>query len=407
MLTYDEALALILANSHPLPVVERPLSAILGHVLAEPLKTSFPLPLFDNSAVDGYGVRLADTKNASPESPQTLRLIGEIQAGGRAELALEPGSAMKIMTGGLVPRSVDAVVMREYCSEQNGSVAVGYAPEQGENVRYKGAEMGAGEEVLPAGQRVTPPVVGMLATLGYAAYKVHAKPTVAIVATGDELVQPGKTLQAGQIYDSNSFALDAAVRALGVETTAILHARDTREQTHKAFAEALAKSDVVISAGGVSVGDYDHVKDVLEQELGAKTIFWRVKIKPGKPVYFGAVGEKLVFALPGNPVSALITYHLFVKPALLKLIGVPEPEVERLPAVLKAPLRKKAGRLDFVRALTVRASDNTLALTATRGQDSHMLSGLAKANSLIRFAADDEFMPEGTSTLVDMLRWSE
>ncbi|MGH9551594.1 MAG: molybdopterin molybdotransferase MoeA, partial [Terriglobales bacterium] len=257
-------------------------------------------------------------------------------------------------------------------------------------------------------------VVGQLAMLGYREFLVHRRPRVALVVTGNELVEPGQPLKPGQIYDSNSYALSAAIVALGLEPPQIHRALDTRESTRNAFHEALQEADVVISSGGVSVGDYDYVKVILE-ELGSRTIFWRVAIKPGKPVYFGVLDRtnvpdsrsKLVFGLPGNPVSVLVTYHQLVKPALCKMMGVTRAFHPTFEAMLAAPLNKKPGRLDFVRA-TARAGEGALVMAQpTRGQDSHMMSGLAKANSLIHFPADADHMDAGTIAKLDLLRWSD
>jgi molybdopterin molybdotransferase len=412
MLTYEEALALVLEHSQPLRRVERPLADLLGYALAEPAVARLPMPQFDNSAVDGYGVLLSDTREASEAAPAKLRLSGEIQAGAPGDLSLSAGCALKILTGGVVPATVDAVVMREYCQEKTGSILVGYAPKQGENIRRKGDEFPAGTEVLPVGQRVTPPVVGLLASLGYASFPVREKPAVAIIATGDELVPPGHPLAPGQIYDSNSYALQAAVKALGIEKSIILHAQDTPESTRAAFEQAIKEYDVVLSAGGVSVGDYDYVKDVLEKELHVKTIFWKIAIKPGKPVYFGVANRtdresgSLVFGLPGNPVSALVTYHQLVKPALLKLLGVAS-NTQRMSGTLRAELKKKPGRLDFVRAVAEVSQEGVVQVQPTRGQDSHMMSGLARANSLIHFPAEADRMADGSAVVVDRLDWSQ
>jgi molybdopterin molybdotransferase len=407
MLTYEEALKQILQQAAPLPTIELPLEQLLGFVLADPVVAEFAMPQFDNSAVDGFGVLLADTAAASADHPVSLKLSGEIQAGTPGNLEITAGSAIKILTGAVVPDSVDAVVMGEYCQEKNGSVTVGYAPVEGENVRRRGTEFEAGAAVLPAGLLVTPPVVGLLASLGYRSFPVHRKPSLAIIATGDELVEPGKPLQPGQIYDSNSFALGAALSAIGISQCRVLHASDSAESTRAAFQEAFASHDVIISTGGVSVGDYDFVKDVLES-LGVRTVFWRIAIKPGKPVYFGVLpsenGNKLIFGLPGNPVSGLVTYHQFVKPALRKLMGSEAP-AQKLLAKLRGQLKKKPGRLDFVRGIIQFGADGQVEVRATQGQDSHMISGLAKANSLIHFDADADRFENGTNVTVDLINW--
>jgi len=410
LLTYYEALEKIIGHSQTLPKVERKLEEMLGYVLAEPVVAKFPMPQFDNSAVDGFGVLLRDVENASENSPVSLSLLGEVQAGAARTHTIASGQAVKILTGATVPSSVEAVVMREYCEENKGRIVVKIHAEPGENIRRKGGEYPAGTEVLSAGMSVTPPVVGLLASLGFRSFAVYDKPRVAIIATGDELVPPGEPLQPGQIYNSNSFALRAALQAFGIEPTDVLHALDSAESTRAAFEKAIKNADVVISTGGVSVGDYDYVKDVLES-LGVQTVFWRIAVKPGKPVYFGIVhasassNQKLVFGLPGNPVSGLVTYHQFVLPALRKLSGCPAVEPKPATAVLGSKLRKKPGRLDFIRGQVRYLDDGSLTVEPTVGQDSHMISGLAKADSLIHFAADAESIEAGSKVLVDLLQW--
>lgn len=406
MLTYEQALEKILEKSIPLGAVTKELHEAMSYFLAETVVSPFPMPQFDNSAVDGYGVLCADLADASEHAAKPLKLSGEIQAGSTGKLSLSPGCAIKILTGAVVPQSVEAVVMREYCSEDNGDVSIGYAPTSGENIRRCGGEFPAGKEVISAGAHATPPVIGLLASLGSSSVKVHAKPYVSIIATGDELVAPGKPLEPGQIYNSNSYALASALAALGITAVQIMHAADTPEAARKAFEEALSCSDVVISTGGVSVGDYDYVKEVLEQ-LGIQTVFWRIAIKPGKPVYFGIqdAPRKLVFGLPGNPVSGLVTFHQFVRPALLKMMGSVNPENETAVATLKTGLKKKPGRLDFVRGIASHTPDGLLEVAPTVGQDSHMISGLAQADCLIHFGADDGEIKAGASVVITFLDW--
>ena len=312
----------------------------------------------------------------------------------------------------------------------------------------QGEEIEAGATVLQPGTVVTPPVLGLIATLGITEFSVHRSPRVAVVATGDELIEPGQPLAEGQIYNSNTYALVAALNALGVTDVKRFHAKDNREETTRVLQEALAFADIVISAGGVSVGEYDFIKDVCEEQ-GVETIFWRIAIKPGKPVYFGVNRQskpgQLVFGLPGNPVSALVTFNLFVKPVIARLQGA--ISTKRLfQAKAARNLKKKAGRLDFVRGQlslansgesnygqsngsknpngnkpngskpngskspnesggTKQASDITV--MPTLGQESHMLTGLAKADCLMHFAQELEFLPEGEYLPVELLNWFE
>ncbi|MGD9682993.1 MAG: gephyrin-like molybdotransferase Glp [Candidatus Obscuribacterales bacterium] len=413
--TYSEALEIIIreaeAARHKNSKEAVPLDDLLNRFTAEPILAGFDLPRFDNSAVDGYGVLTGDIETASESSPVRLSLTGTIQAGDRGDLAVASGQTVKILTGAPVPPSVEAVVMREFTRESEGTVEFFTGAGAGENIRRQAEEFKKGDQVLSAGKRVTPPVLGLIASFGHAVFPVAHAPRLAIVGTGDELVQPGSTpLKGGQIYDSNSHALRAAVLALGLPEPRIFHAGDNPEETEKAFESALAESDLVISAGGVSVGDRDFVKATLEQKLGVRTIFWRVAVKPGKPVYFGyqekAGGKrKLVFGLPGNPVSVLVTFHLFVKPALLALQGG-MVKARTLKARLSKQIKKKPGRLDFIRGNMTSNENGTLQAIPTRGQDSHMLSGLAAAECLLHCRQEDSLLAEGDLMDIEILDWT-
>lgn len=411
MISYDEAKRLILEEVTPLPQHQVKLEALAGSFLSQPVTAKFAMPRFDNSAVDGYGVLVADLAGVTETAPAKLRLLGEIAAGSDEEFKLKTGTAIKILTGGHVPPSVEAVVMREYCAEHDGILHVSKTAKPGDNIRRAGDEFKTGEQVLPAGIRVNPAVIGLLATLGYASFTAHTKPKVAIVTTGDELIQPGNQLRDGQIYDSNSYALQAALAALGIEEWFVHHARDTMKSTKQAFSFAIEQADVILSSGGVSVGDYDYVKPTLE-EMGVETVFWRIAIKPGKPVYFGTLQQprrtqkKLIFGLPGNPVSVLVTFNEFVKPALLKMMGDTRHHSMLLPAVLQKSLRKQPGRRDLVRGTLSLSENGQLQVMPTVGQDSHMLSGLCIAECLIHFEEQLETLPEGSSVAVHILNWT-
>jgi molybdopterin molybdotransferase len=411
VISYPEALRLILEQVAPLPQAKVRIDSLLGSYLSQPVTAKFAMPRFDNSAVDGFGVLCADLEGASEEKPAKLEMLGEIAAGSADEFKLTTGTAVKILTGGRVPPSVEAVVMKEYCSENYGFVNVSTTASSGENIRKAGGEFRVGDQVLPAGIRINPPVIGVLATLGYSSFTAHTKPRVAIVTTGDELIQPGHALGQGQIYDSNSFALQAALAAIGIDEWFVHHARDTVKSTKQAFNFALEQADVILSSGGVSVGDHDYVKPTLE-EMGVETVFWRIAVKPGKPVYFGTLEQprrkqkKLIFGLPGNPVSVLVTFNEFVKPALLKLMGNIDEKPKRLPALLTRTLRKQAGRLDLVRGVLDLNENGQLVVHPTSGQESHMLSGLALGDCLIHFDAELELIPEGSIVSVVMLNWN-
>lgn len=301
--------------------------------------------------------------------------------------------------------------MREYCREENGSVHIECSAKPGENIRRTGDEYKKGETVLEAGIKATPPVIALLASLGHLKFPVFKKPRVSLVVTGDELVEPGNPLQDGQIYDSNAYGLTAALNALGIDGIKSFIARDTREETREAFEKALIDSDMVISSGGVSVGDHDYVKETVEA-LGFKTVFWRIAIKPGKPVYFGFLdtqeGErKYVFGLPGNPVSVLVTFHQIVKPALRKLAGGAFFRHETVRITTGSALKKRPGRLDFVRGTLKRSDSGKSTAVPTKGQESHMLSGLAKAQVMLHFQADQEVLNAEEPVDVTFINWND
>jgi molybdopterin molybdotransferase len=431
MLTYEQALSKIVEFSaaYVQQIESVDFRSALGRVLAGPIEAGFDLPRFNNSGVDGYGVIVEDLAGASEANPVKLRFDGQVAAGASgieagADQDLKPGHCLRILTGAPVPDSVEAVVMKEYCQvlEQEGVVEINCPVRIGENIRMQGEEVESGTRVLGQGVLISPPIVGLLATLGQTEITVFRQPRVAVISTGDELVEPGVELQGCQIYNSNTHALVAALRALGIGQVKSFHTKDDREQTRAVLEEALAQSDVVISIGGVSVGERDYVKETFEA-LNVRTVFWRISMKPGKPVYFGVVEnggrgldedsatagtiEKVVFGLPGNPVSALVTFNLFVKPALKIMQGLKEKQKRITSARLARNLKKKAGRLEFVRGTLESAEDGSLIAYATTGQESHMLTGLAAADCLMLFAGDLEFLPEGATLPVQILNWHE
>lgn len=413
MISYDEARSTILTHVQALPKTRVRLEKLLGMVLGESVLASHDMPIFDNSAVDGYGVNLNDVRGAHEAAPVALPVTQEIRAGDEGTDTLPAATAFKIFTGAIVPVGVDAVVMREDCIEESGRVRILKEPKSGENIRRRGEEYLRGQEILPDGVRISPAVVGLLASLGQASFMVHKKPTIAIITTGSELVKPGKTLGPGKIFDSNSSALKAACDALGVEDFLPLSCREDLNETRKVIQLALDFADLVITVGGLSAGDHDYVKQVYE-ELGVKTLFYKIAMKPGKPVYFGTAVHRrkhktqFVFGLPGNPVSALLGFNQLVKPAILKMMGLENAlygqTVSQLKAKLSRDLRKHAGRTELVRAV-ISTSGGELYAHPTAGQDSHMMGGLSLANGLIVFPQDSEHLEQGSMVNVELLNW--
>ncbi|MBC7998109.1 MAG: molybdopterin molybdotransferase MoeA, partial [Leptolyngbya sp.] len=275
MISFEEALRTVLDSIKLLGVEDVKLENLSGYFLAEDLIAPFPSPQFDNSAVDGYGVKIKDLQGANEVALKSLRLVNSIAAGSDLPQQIQSGEAVKIFTGARVPSSCEAVVMREFSTESNGHVSLGYEPTAGENIRRLGDEFGEGANVLSSRTKVSPPVVALIASFGRTSIQVYRKPSVGLVVTGDELVEPGQQLKPGQIYNSNVYGLRAAVKELGITECKQYLSRDTLEETKQKFQEALSASDIVISSGGVSVGDHDYVKEALES-LGVKTLFWRI-----------------------------------------------------------------------------------------------------------------------------------
>jgi molybdopterin molybdotransferase len=416
MLTWQAGLAAVLALVPIGPKRRVRLEQAAGRTLALPLMARNDSPPFDSSAVDGFGVYPADVATAAADAAVRLQLVATIRAGDSTHLRLRRGAAVKLLTGACVPPSVGGVVMKEYCREEGRAVIVSRAVEPGENIRRRGGEFRKGQAVLPAGVRITPPVVGLLATFGYANVSVHAKPVVTIAVTGDELLSARESLRSGKIRDANSHALHAAVRALGVDGCRTMRLKDRPALLRRRLADALRRSDVLLTVGGMSVGDYDYVRPVLGA-LGVREVFWRMAIKPGKPTYFGVCdrprrvrggrgGPCLVFGLPGNPVAALVCFHQLVKPALLKMTGLASGMRPTLRATLVGARRKEAGRLEWVRGVMSSRNDEVI-VQATAGQDSHMLGGLARANCLIQFLPGASYLADGEVVTVEPLLWRE
>ena len=391
LLALDEAIARVLARAQPLPSERVPVEDALGRVLAEDATAVVDLPPFDSSAMDGFAVRSADT-------PGTLRIVAHVAAGRPTEVALGVGEAAAVATGGVVPDGADAVVPIEHVVTSGDNLEVRDTVVRQANIRTRGGDTRAGDVVLTAGTRVGPGALGALAAAGLASVVCARRPQAAVLATGTELRRPGDTLAPGEIHDSNGPMLSAALRAAGAEVVQRASAADDEAEHREALARAL-DADVVVSSGGVSVGPHDLVRGVA-RELGVEEVFWRVAVKPGKPISFAVRGRTLLFGLPGNPVSTLVGFELFVRPALRALEGErePGPRFERAP--LAAPVRRNGMRDELVRAR--RTADG--ALEPLPGQDSHMIVRSAAADALVLVRRGDGEVAAGAE--VDFLRLS-
>lgn len=377
MRSVKDAVALVLAAARPTAVEDVALEEAAGRVLARAVTAARPLPGVDNSAMDGYAVRAA-------ELPGTLPVVGVAAAG--SPLADEParGVAVRIFTGAAMPPGLDAVVLQEDARRDGDRVTLP-AARVGENVRYAGEDIAVGQEAVGAGTRLGPGELGLLAALGATRLAVHRRPRVAILATGDELIDAAATPAPGQVVDSSRHALVYAVRQLGGEATYLGIVPDEREASERAIAAALGY-DVVLTTGGVSVGDRDFVKAAFEG-AGVALELWKVAMKPGKPLAFGRRGETLVFGLPGNPVSSMVSFELFVRPALLALQGARVTGRAVAPVALAGGYRKPAGRAHYLRA-RVERQGATLVATPHPKQGSAMLTSLVGVNALVEIAAE-------------------
>jgi len=376
MLQVEDAQALVMAEVAASAAENVALDDALGRVLREEVVATRDLPGADNSAMDGYAVRAEDVANP----PVTLPVIADIPAGHPASAHLEPGTAMRIMTGAFVPSGADAVVQVELTDGGLERVRVEKSVPRGASIRRRGEDMRAGDVVLRGGIRIGPAEIAILASAGKSQVQVGRRPAVAILSTGDELIEVGETPRPGQIVNTNGSLLAALVREAGAIPRPLGIVRDTREATIAAFERAI-ESDFVISSGGVSVGAFDFVKDALEA-LGAETRFWRVAMKPGKPVVLSRLRDRLVFGLPGNPVSCFVSFHLFVAPALRKAMG---QETQLFPPVIRArltaPVKGAAERRVYAR-VQVTSRDGALFATPLTSQSSGALTSMLTANGL-------------------------
>jgi molybdopterin molybdotransferase len=351
MKSVDEASATILEAFEPVGEERLPLLRALGRFTSRPIVARRDAPTFDNSAMDGYALRAADVASASPEHPARLPVQGESRAGGELPPPLQPGSATRIFTGAVMPEGADAVLLQEDAHRDDSHVEVRAPLRSGHNVRTRGSDFHAGAALLPAYALLGSGELALLAGQDMPTVHVLRAPRVAVLCTGDELREIGEPERPGSVVNSNAYALCAQILEAGGEPVLLPNVPDEQAAAVRAIREGL-RADVLVLSGGVSVGDYDVVRGALEA-AGVSLEFWKVQMKPGKPMSFGRVGRVPVLGLPGNPVSAWITFELFVRPGLRKMLGDPEPRRPRLRVTLEAPLRRRAGRTEFVRARLV------------------------------------------------------
>ena len=390
MISEEEARRRILEKITPRPDRTVSLAIALNCFSARDVFARVPLPGFDNSAMDGYAVVASSCRKGA-----RLRVIGEQPAGPDRKLHVDPGEAVRIFTGAPLPKGADTIVMQEDGTREGTDIIINVDVEAGDFLRRRGCDLAEGQLILARGERIRAATVALLASQGFADVIVGGQATAAVISTGDELVEPGGPIGPGQIYDSNSALLNALLRKCGVTVNSVEHCRDDRQSLGEAIMRGV-KNHVLIISGGVSVGEHDLVKEVL-RELGGKIEIWRVAVKPGKPFLFGNIGECFVFGLPGNPVSAFVTFFQFVRPAALRMMGATNLDVPQVPAKLAVGLTNDGGRPHYVRGKLEHGK-----FTPVGRQESHALFGLSQADALLRVGVGQSL---NADEIVDVQIW--
>ena len=396
----EDARHLVLERVRPLGTEAVPLPEALGLILADDVASFDPVPGFDNSAMDGFAVRAADTSSASPESPATLLVVDESRAGHPATAALGEGEAIGISTGAVIPEGADSVVRVEDTSSRDGRVEIEAEVVPGNNLRRAGDDIEAGAVVLGEGTRLGAAELGVLASVGLAEVPCSRRPRLAVLTTGDELLEPNEPARPGGVRNSNAYTIPALALSAGAEVVGIETVRDEPESTRAAI-EGMLGGEIAVICGGVSVGEHDHVKGALAS-LEVEEVFWRVALKPGKPTWFGiSPSGTLVFGLPGNPVSAMVTFLLFVRPAITAMTGAPDA-AHRLRAILDEELPKPPGRAHAVRC-RLELRDDGWHARPTGDQDSHILTSMLGADALAIVPAEADPPAVGETVELELL----
>jgi molybdopterin molybdotransferase len=389
LISVDEAQRIVLERAKRLDSERVPIERAAARVLAEPVAALVDLPPFPSSAMDGYALRSADTADPSTRLP----IVARIAAGSPTDRALAPGEAMAISTGGAVPEGADAVVPLELVEESDEAIGVPEPVAQGANVRERAGDVSAGDIVLEPGARLGPAQVAALAAAGVSEVQCSKRPRVGILVTGSELRQPGEPLNAGEIYESNGVLLATALQLAGAVPAQLGVVADDADEHERAMERALLGFDMLITSGGASVGPHDLVR-ATQAKLRVEELFWGVSVKPGKPVAFGVRRDHLVFNLPGNPVSVLVTFELFVRPAVNVLLGVPDPLPEYRRAILASAVKRNPHRDEYVRA-TRRREGEIVLVDPLPGRESHMIASAARADALVAVEAGEGELAAG------------
>ena len=403
MISVKEARRIIDDHISIVPQEKVSINVAEGRVLAQDIVASFPQPRFNNSAMDGFAVRSADTKGASKKTPVDLRMVGVVSAGSLGDIVVGPGQCAQCMTGALIPEGADAIVMVESSSgyESGPEVQMYTEVQEGQHIRRVGEEIQSGKILINDGSSITTAELGTLATFGYKDVRVYRKPRLAIFATGDELVEPGNDLLPGQIYNSNLYVFEDLVMRAGAEVTLKSVIKDDQASLKTFLTDAFYSCDMIISSGGVSMGRFDYVRDVL-MELNVMEHFWRVAQKPGKPLFFGSRGNALIFGLPGNPVSAFIGFMEYVWPVLEIMSG--QSRSGTLSAVLDESFPREKEKTRYLFGNTW-SENGQLICAPSKKVGSHMLTSSLKANCIIIAEPGDKPLTKGAQIRVHLLPW--
>ncbi|MGH7827314.1 MAG: molybdopterin molybdotransferase MoeA [Candidatus Binatia bacterium] len=400
MITVGEAVQLILSEIRPMPAEEVPIVRAYGRILHENVRASRNVPPFDNSAMDGFAVRWEDVASGSEKAAVTLRILETVPAGFVAKRRLTRGTATRIMTGAPIPRGADTVVRVEHTSASGEKVRINRTDGAGSHIRRAGEDIAKGQTILEQGKRIIPADTGLMASVGKSRVRVYRRPTVALISTGDELLEVAEPPRPGKIVNSNSYTLAASIEETGAVPRVLGIVRDRRKSLAAALKKAL-RYDVVITSGGVSVGDYDFVKEALG-DIGVRMQFWKVAQRPGHPMAFGRIGHKPVLGLPGNPVSSAVSFLLYARPALLKMMGHRKLFLPVAKAILEHDVQKTGGLKEFIRC-RIRRQNGKMYVSGTGTQSSGVLRSLSLAQGLVVADEQQRFLEKGSEVPVILL----
>lgn len=397
MISVAEARRIIKSFIPQKEIIQVPFEHSVGMTLASDLIAKFAQPRFDNSAMDGFALRAADTIQVSSTQPVKLKCVGTIAAGSPYPHKIRPGECIRIMTGGKLPEGTDAVIIVEKTSGfESDTINIYRSVSPGENIRFKGSELQKGKLLITAGTVITPAEIGIFATFGAHEVDVFRPPRFAVFGLGDELTEPGQILEEGKIYNSNLYILNALLKQSGSQITSSSLLKDDPEEIENFLRQALDKADIILSSGGISMGKFDYTKSVFEK-LGIQEQFWKIAQKPGKPMFFGTMDEKMIFGLPGNPVSTIIGFFEYVRPVIMEFMGQSQEQLIQVPLKGKYPVETNKYRFLLGNCFL---SNGKLVCQPTEQTGSHMLTSFLNSNCIIESPPSDSEIPEGEKVSV-------